>query len=772
VNFRPKNIYQALKELSRVKRTGLALVVVFCLYVFIGFIGVPLAFRFLVFSKVNSTFAGELKVDHVRFNPFTWKFKLKGFTGTTPEGELAVSFEEFRINFQPTSVFGDEYKVRELVLDRPNGLFHIDEKGDANWVSLFEVLGEPKPKKESGEPFVIPPLLVEHLEVRDAGFEVMIDTLEPSFIREIHHLSFVMNDLRTDASHGNDYEFELSTKEGEKLNITGVFYFDPLSTVGRVSLDSLKLPSFTSFGSALVDAEIKSGELGMSFGYGFRPLASKPLIGIKSGELELRDFVLVDKKSGQLRYRVDSLKADGIEFDVVKRLARMESLMVDGASVRVARDRAGAFQWIEKVSDGKPAEVPTSKSNVEPGNSSGIQLGVVADDQDMGLVFTKASEQVGLLVGGSRSVVMEFNQGVIQNSEIQFHDQSVNPGFNIGVSIADFTAGPYESVSDRPMDFKAKVGLARGAKGTIELDGSLIPTAPLKSTNMVGSINGLSMSPFSGYAVPAIGRPLMSGGLTAKLDYSIKDGVIVATNRMNIDQLKLGARAEGSDAPKLPLDLAIAILKNRDGRIELDVPMKGDVKNPKFSVGRMAGYAFQNVIEKIVSAPFAFLIPGNVDGDVVVTYDFGTAKVTGDSEEIITEVQKVISSRPGLVLQIEPTYVVGDDAKALSELHFKQSIDALMEKGQSRKDAVESLHDELSNKEQVPGLFFKDADKMEKAVRDSMKATKDDLMELANRRAAVVRDAMVQEGIDESRVKLMKPTRAKAARVDLTLAAK
>ncbi len=771
VNFGMKQIFKGLKELSWCKKTGvLALILVF-LYTVIGFFGVPLAFRVMVLSKLNEDFAGKFEADHVRFNPYTWQFKVAGFKGTTSEGEVALSFEEFRINLQPTSVFGDEYKVRDLVLDRPDGMFCIDDEGGINMVSLFEFVGEPKEKKEKNEPFVLPSLVIEHLEVRDAGFGFKIDTLQPSFVREIERLSFVMYDLRTDARHDNDYEFSLVTADGEKLDIKGTVFFDPLSTKGNVSLAAVKLSNYTSFGSTLVDADIQSGELGLSFDYRFRPLAENPEVGIENGSIDLKDFVLVEKGGGPLIHQVGSMRVKGVEFDVVNRAVGFDTLALGDASFLVTRDRSGAFQVIKKAESKKRANGLAKGHAKQP---NGIQIGVVAADQDMGVVFAKALEQMGSFTDGVSPIAMEFNQGVIQDSSIRFRDQSMKPGADLGVLIAELSAGPYASKSGRPVNVKAILGMTGSAKGRINVDGSLVPMTPLKSTEVAIGLTGVSMSAFADYAVPAIGRPLEGGTIDADLNYRIKDGAIEATNQLKIAQLKLGSRVEGSEAPNLPLDLAIAILEDRERVIQLDVPMSGNVNDPKFSMGRMVTYAFQNVIEKIVTTPFnalSGLIPGEGVGDSSFAFERGTSKMVDGCDELVDNLAKVMVARPQLVIQLTPTYVSGKDAKELRDKRFETAVQAIVKNGKDRKDAIKQLHEALPKEQQAGGWPFKKLEDMEKAVRSSMLVA-NDRDGLSEKRANAVKGALLnQDGIKASRIQIKKPVEAETARVDFSVGA-
>ena len=56
-------------------------------------------------------------------------------------------------------------------------------------------------------------------------------------------------------------------------------------------------------------------------------------------------------------------------------------------------------------------------------------------------------------------------------------------------------------------------------------------------------------------------------------------------NRIFLDQLTLGDKVDSPDATSLPVKLGIALLKDSNGLIELDLPVNGDLRNPEFSIG-------------------------------------------------------------------------------------------------------------------------------------------------------------------------------------------
>ena len=755
----------------------------FCLYVVGGFLGVPLGLRYIALPKVNDKILGTMEVERFRFNPFTYELKIENFTGTTSDGKVAVSFAQFRVHLQPRSFFSDCYVVHELILDRPNCDLHISQSGQLNLASLFGSKQQ-SPAKDPSEALVIPSLFIEQLEVRDAGLQLQIETADHTFKREAKNISFVMKDLSTDARHDNPYRFSLATTADEQLEITGSLRLDPLSSVGSVSLKSLKLPDFSRFGSTMVNAEISSGILDVTFDYRFRPLAITPELGVTNGKLTLQDFSLQTPGGDQPPHRINALSMDGFYFDLVGQSMRLDSLNVDAASLLLLRDSQSKIKLIEKASpqpsrsslSGKHFERP--KRNARSARSKKTRLGVIAADKDIGEAIAKATELVQKLRSDNHNAkewanafAITLQRCSISNSTVRIRDESVQPPVDLEIRNITMTMGPYVSPEEQTLELDLAMNLAGSASGSLQVKGSMLPTKPFKSTHLEISADGVSIPSFAGYSVAVLGHAPTGGGVKAQLNYHMDNGLIEGSSGLQIEQMEFGPRIQGSDAPHLPLKLAIAILKDSDGMVGLDIPVSGDINHPKFSYGSMITYAIHNVITKIATAPLSVLSGLFPDGDGVkqdfIEFEAGQSSLPRSAAGMLTKLAKIMKSRPGLTVQLSPSFSPKEDAQALGELRFEQSVTALIAKGEDHKGAIKKLHKSLSKKERAPG-FLPDRKEMEAADRKSFHVTQADLLKLAEDRARVMRELlMTQGGINASRIEIKAPAESTSTRVSI-----
>jgi hypothetical protein len=113
-----------------------------------------------------------------------------------------------------------------------------------------------------------------------------------------------------------------------------------------------------------------------------------------------------------------------------------------------------------------------------------------------------------------------------------------------------------------------------------------------------------------------VGYGLSKGKLSLDLKYKVSQKQLEAENKVLVDQLTFGEKVDSPDATSLPVKLAVALLKDRKGRIEIDLPIRGDLKDPDFKYGKAVISTLLNLLTKIVASPFTLmgkLIPGGGD---------------------------------------------------------------------------------------------------------------------------------------------------------------
>jgi hypothetical protein len=215
--------------------------------------------------------------------------------------------------------------------------------------------------------------------------------------------------------------------------------------------------------------------------------------------------------------------------------------------------------------------------------------------------------------------------------------------------------------------------------GRVHISGTVTPLDPAANTDIRVAFENVDMPKFSAYSIPFAGQEIASGRLDLDLGYAIKDGALVGENNVVLRDFELGDKVEHPGAMSLPLGLAVALLKDPDGRIDLDVPVRGDLNDPEFKYGPVVRKALVNLLTKIVTSPFALLgkLVGAEAGELeYVVFEPGRADLSPPEMEKAGKIAEALVLRPQLALQIAGVYEPESDAAALKAAKVDEAIEA------------------------------------------------------------------------------------------------
>ena len=271
----------------------------------------------------------------------------------------------------------------------------------------------------------------------------------------------------------------------------------------------------------------------------------------------------------------------------------------------------------------------------------------------------KQDKPLGIYVGGI----------AINDGSANFADFSLTPNFATAIQQLNGQIGTIDSRDAKParVDISGKVD--RYAPVTIK--GSVNPFDPMASLDIATSFKRVELTTLTPYSGKFAGYRIRKGRLNLDLHYLITKGQLKAENKVVIEQLQLGEKVDSPDAVNLPLKLAIALLKDSDGTISIELPVTGDLNNPQFSVMPIVWQTLRNLVVRAATAPFKF-IGGLVSGGGAE--DLGTVSFAPGSSELSPEAQKALDTlaqalkkRPGLRLEIEGTAAQSSDGPHIAQ---------------------------------------------------------------------------------------------------------
>jgi hypothetical protein len=213
--------------------------------------------------------------------------------------------------------------------------------------------------------------------------------------------------------------------------------------------------------------------------------------------------------------------------------------------------------------------------------------------------------------------------------------------------------------------------------GLVKVDGSLSAYQPKVFTDIAVVFRNVPMPTLSPYSATFAGRRIRSGTMNLDLQYKIERSALVGENKVVLQQLRLGERVESPGAMRLPLDLAIAILTDSEGKIDLDLPVRGNVDHPEFSYGHLIWQAIVTVVKKIVTSPFralGALFGGDAESLQAIAFEPGSDAVQPPERQKLQKVAEVLGKRTGLKVTVYGGYEAKVDGEALRALHVRQDL--------------------------------------------------------------------------------------------------
>jgi len=387
----------------------------------------------------------------------------------------------------------------------------------------------------------------------------------------------------------------------------------------------------------------------------------------------------------------------------------------------------------------------------------------------------------------------------VVNGAANFADFWIQP--NYAVNLQNMNGGILGLSSDpksrAKVQFEGKVD--RYAPASIAGELNLLSAALY--TDLEVSFKGVEMTSVTPYSGRFAGYKIEKGKLSIDVAYLVEDRTLTAKQRFVIDQLELGERVESEDAVRLPLKLAVALLKDRNGVIDIDLPMTGSLDDPQFRMGPLIWKAFVGLISKAATAPFALLgsLFGGGEEMNIIEFEPGGAALDPAAQEKLASISRALTERPGLQLDVPTTFSPELDRATVSARRLEGLLRSLPKADelaladpaqrfelllmQYRADygartvlppAALALNATRKGERTAEAIAAANLE-LEQAVVQKHAVTDTDLEQLGQSRARAIQDALLGAGtVDATRVFILganpsAPTENRKVRLELSL---
>ncbi len=560
------------------------------------------------------------------------------------------------------AVLDSENRKLTLKMIETNGAeLQISRNKDASfdWLSYLQMAQMDQPAQVE----------TEASEMSDWSLEldkVVLDKLNIKFTdrstaleseHQLNNLKLEASDLSNQPGSSTDFTLQTLINEQGRLSIEG--WLKPVERNAQfdLKLESLDLAAFTPYINEYLKLDIASGRLSMQ-----AKVESEDAKHLANASLRIDQFALYDSSEEKNVSSVESIMADGILIKAMPLGVAVSSIELHQPFAHIAisgNNNLNVSDWLvnREKSEAKPVDAESQKPEFE-------------------LSIAKVNIVNGLI---------DFQDGTLQ-PELRINLQSLNgnlDGLSLGADHAPAVLGLDGQV---------------GEYGQVKIDGQLILSDLKKKSEVDMILKNIDTKMLSPYAGRFAGRKLKSGKLDLNLGYKIESGKVIGENSILLKDLILGERVESSQAIDLPLDLAIALLQDKDGKIDLSIPVSGDLNNPKFELGAVIGKAIGNLVTGFVTAPFkslARMFGGKQEALDSIPFEPGLARITPPAAEILDTLATVLGDRPGLALIVKPGFDPARDKEALATLSVAEQLAQQAEgSAQTRTNAAPSFVNE------------------------------------------------------------------------------
>ncbi len=578
-------------------------------------------------------------------------------------GKLSV--ENARVNLARQSA-----SVDRLALDAGEVSAVRNKQGQIDLLTavqnLSQALASPPSKPDVKAPVAQP----WHYRVGKVDLDKFSVALQDESTSPTAHLALNDIALHVDGISDNlaaslPVRFSLSAPEGGTLEIAGKVVPAPINVDMQIKLSELALKPAQPYLGSVAHLDLVSGQLSTEGHATYNKLGGK-----YKGNFAVNNLKLLESDTGETFLAWNSLGTR--DLTVTQKMLHIPTLDIERLESKLIIDKNKVINLSRIMNKNEATDSAVAKDEEAAQPVSAPQASPSTDNKSV--------------PAAKPEFITNIDRVRIRNSAMMFADHSLSLPFgtrihHLRADIKGISSRPH-SVALLEMDGQVNDYGTMQANGQINL---FNPTDQLDIKVLFGNIEMTRMTP---YSTTFAGRKIESGKLSLDLAYKIKQRKLAGDNKIIIDKLTLGKRIENSTASDLPLDLAIAILQDADGRIDLGLPVSGSLDDPEFSYGGIIWKVFINVMGKVVTSPFrligAMFDGGGSDGFDSIVFAAGEAELTPAEREKVLQVATALNKRPGLALTVHGGYADADKV-ALQNWQLRSALNRIV--GQS--DAIE-----------------------------------------------------------------------------------
>jgi uncharacterized protein involved in outer membrane biogenesis len=534
-----------------------------------------------------------------------------------------------------------------------------DEDGKVDLASLVppapggaeaKTKGAPGRKAEAGRPwqFLLAKLSLDR-------FRVTWDDRQPeeAVLLTVSPLDIAAANLSNARNARGTASVRLTLHGGGTASLGGTVAIDPASADLSVKAKGIDLVPLQPYFTEKLAIELTGGLVDADGKLKLKAPNGAPLQAAWEGEAGIRGLATLDKENGEDFLKWEALHLSGMRIGLEPASVAIRELSLSGLYSRLIVHPDGSLnvQGIVRkeppaAGDDAPAPAPAPAVQSPPAPAA------------------PAAKPAPVSVGTV----------TLQDGTILFTDRHVSPNYTAKLEEVGGRVTGLSSEETKMADLSLRGRLDNRAP--LEITGRINPLRSDLFVDLKVDFKDIDLSPMTPYSGRYAGYSIEKGKLSMGLKYLVANRKLDAGNRLFIDQFDFGEKVDSPDATKLPVRLAVALLKDRNGEIRLDLPVSGSLDDPKFSVWGVLWTVVKNLLVKAATSPFALLGALMGGGEELSYLEFppGQASLDAAAEGKLRALAKALEQRPALKLDVVGHADPPADRDALRAATFDRKV--------------------------------------------------------------------------------------------------
>lgn len=616
---------------------------------------------------------------------------------------------------------------------------------------------------------VAPPVAIAQFRCDNCAVRVTDQTVRPAAEWSLQRTQLTVKNISTRMDQALGIDLNTVAQGKGTVRFQGDVRPQPLSVKGTVAVAGLDLRGVQPYLDPMVNVAVAGAALQANGRVTVQDDARKGLQVRYQGKLGLNDLRVRDRVNDALFVRWHKLALDGTDLSWSPQAlnADLGFIVLDDFYGRIIVNPDGQLNvanLMRKPGDADPRSITTPQTPAEAAAAKEAREASKAASAP-----ASASAQAAASAPASTTAAPQIKwQGIrLTQGEVDFTDTYIKPNYSARLNKV---TGDISGVSStQPEPATVEVGGLVDGGAPLRISGKLHPLGPKLYTDIQASAKGIELTRMTPYAARYAGYPIEKGTLSVSVHYKVDGGKLEADNQVFLDQLTFGERVDSPDATKLPVLLAVSLLKNTRGEIDINLPISGSLDDPQFSVGGVILRVIVNLLAKAITAPFALLTGGSSNELGTVPFEPGVASLSTTARERLDALVAKLKDRPSLKLEATGWADPVVDTEGLRQAH----ADTLMRRAKAKSTGQDEADVTVTPAERAAWLkaAYKAADiKKPRNVIGLAKDLPDDqMMALLKASAAVNAEAFTELADNRAdSVKAYLASRLEADRVRLT----